>query len=259
MRVNILVSVPDPKYFEACTLCFDTLRVGFPTADINVWINPFQCVKEIEAKARQVGCMVNYCDKVVHHAAWIAERLYNVTGPMVILDPDTYFLESCEGWKFDTQLAGHYNPAMWNDFAQCRSVERLHTSFLWFSDPPELVRRINQVYPWCNRQNGDYCPCDPFMPAVRFVQGEPFFWDSCANLYNMVGGTAFGPEHFACYGHLNSSAFMDVMLERLGNPRDAEIFKWLHDEGLHALPRYHKLLWETTNRYYTNKAAQLKG
>jgi|ERR1044071_4599937 hypothetical protein len=259
MKVCILVSVTDPAYFDASTLVFDSLRVGFPTAEVEVWVNPFYKVEETEAKARAAGCQkVFRLSKEIHHGRFIADRVEEAEGPLVILDPDCYFLTSCEGWKFETQLAGFYNPPMWNDWSGCRSVDRLHTSFLWFSDPPELRRRIRQIYPRAYEAKGEYAPCDPYMPAVRFVRGEPIFWDTCANLYAMVGGTAFGPKHLACFGHLNSSSFLEQMAARLDNPKDREVFKWLHSEGLRALPRYHNLLWEVTNRYYANKATQLK-
>lgn len=264
--VAILVTVPQPDHFDACTLCFDSLRTGFPNARIVATINaPYvgpgdvKVAKELQNKLYRAEVGVIYEHETLHHAAWIkrtVEQHDSRNGPLVILDADTLFWKSCEDWQFpaETLLAGYYVPHMWNDFAKCISLPRLHTSFLWMPDTAALRRKLNSIYPPALEAHGEYCPCDPFMPAVRFVAGRPYFWDTCANLYGMLANMepltyAFEPKHLECYDHLNSAAFYDVMLDRLNG--DKEGFAWVHRFGVKT-PEKLRNLWPIVNRYYAD-------
>lgn len=262
MRVNILVTIPDPELFDSCTLCFDTLRTGFPTSDIHVTLNgrPNLSASQwdsFNAKIKACGAGVHELDFLTHHARWIERMIrfdarHQPSEPCVLLDSDTVFWQSCEKWKFDTLLAGYYNPLIWNDFAQCVSFERLHTSLLWISDSKQLLEKINSAYPNATKPHGEYCPVNPFMPRVQFIKGIPFFWDSTAALYNMIGGTAFGEEHKACYDHLNSASFYKVMHERLENRQG---FEFLH-KHLVKTPAHLRGLWKVVDPYYSEKHRQ---
>lgn len=255
--VKILVTVTKPELFKCSTLCFDTLRVGFPTHNIHVFDN---CNKKEDKKA--IAKMADKCDaqfielnRVHHHADWIRMQVLTSHGPIVIVDPDSLFWANCEWFKFNTVLAGFYVPIIWNEFAQCISVERLHTCFLQISDTKELRDKIQHAYKWCDGKTGDYNSCDPYMPSVKFVRGEPMFWDTCANLYNMIGGTAFESEHLECFDHINSASFYDVMMERV---EDKENFAKMHETAMKE-PMKMKGFWTAVCQYYTqmNQKAQL--
>lgn len=256
--VHILVSVPDEAHFASCTACFDTLRTGFPTAEVFVYINylgDLETRRSAAHKAVGVGAHVEMLSGCMHHAEWIRMVFdgHHTDNPLVILDADTLFWECCEAWDFGEKLlAGYWVPQIWNDFAQCVSAPRLHTSFLWFNQVSSLHRHLQQAYPQAHGASGEYCPCDPFMPAVKFIGGLPFFWDSCANLYDMVGpalSAAFGSKHKRCYEHLNSASFFAVMLDRLENKAG---FQRLHRDLVHT-PGKLRGLWENADAYYEQK------
>ena len=282
--VHTLISIPKEEHYDACTLCLSSLRVGFPTAKIVVWVNdtgpvPFARVLNDAEKClgrskniaspdsrtpvfSSVGgnALIVPLEKKMHHAEWMRMVLSTAEDagvPLVIVDPDCIFWENCENMQVPegTLLAGHRVPTMWNDFAHCRSVARIHTSFMVMPEPDRLMRVLRDVYPWCFKPAGEYCPCDPFSPAVRFYVGEPVFWDTCANLYQMLIGCAdesvydFGPDEFKRYDHLNSASFFDVMLERLP---DKEGFAYVHrflskPEDRHKL---RGLTWDYVLKYY---------
>jgi hypothetical protein len=194
---------------------------------------------------------------VVHHADWIRLQLtesYPV--PLVICDPDTVFWKSCEDWEFNerTLLAGYYVPRMWNDFACCVSVPRIHTSLMVFPDANDLRCALQGAYTEAWKKHGEYCPCDPFMGRVMFDEGKPLFWDCCANLYNMLqkvpkSVSHFGEEHKACYDHLNSASFYDVMRDRL-ETKNREGFIMAHDKWVkNPVPG----LWPLVDEYYEQK------
>lgn len=260
--VKILVSIPDAERIDACTLCFDTLRVGFPTADIEIHINNIGSMKSrLDAKERAFKIpgkvSVQMLVRNEHHAEWIKrEVLYSMatSETLIILDADTIFWKSVEDWEFPTTtvLAGYFVPRIWNDFAKCISVPRIHTSMMWFPNPRALRSMIEKIYPWANMPNGDYCPCDPFMPATRFINSQPYFWDSCANLYQMLAPgvlSHFTDEHLAAFDHINSASFYDVMSKRIDRP---EGFKFVHNE-LVKTPEQLRNLWPQVNAYYKQK------
>jgi hypothetical protein len=118
-----------------------------------------------------------------------------------------------------------------------------------------MWRGIDRIFPANARPRADLCPLDLIQPAVKFVNGLPFFWDCCAGLYQMYGGTAFGPEHLDCYEHLTSASAFELKKNFAENPGATE---WLHTVGYKDLPRLKGILWEAQNEYYKSKAELLK-
>jgi hypothetical protein len=143
---------------------------------------------------------------------------------------------------------------MFNDFARCISVPRIHTSLLVFPDTNSLRCAVQGAYTEAWKEHGDYCPCDPFMGQVMFDEGKPVFWDCCANLYNMLQRVPasvyhFGEKEKACYDHLNSASFYDVMSTRLEG-LNREGFIKAHTEWVKN-PR--PGLWPLADEYYRQK------
>lgn len=260
MKVYTLVTVPRTDLIDSTTLLFDSFRTGFPTASFSVTINTKLCAIQAVQPARNriekaQPTYVHYADEPLHHADWIKENLVIHAGifgnePAIFLDADTVFWKSVEDWKFDSLMAGYYVPFMWNDFAKAPSFERLHTSFLWFSRPKDLIEALKEKYPPGFDATRAYSPVDPFGPRVQFIQGHPFFWDSTANLYNMIGGTPFGAAHLEAFDHLNSASFYDVMYERLANKAGFEL---VHKQ-LSKTPEALRGMWgPLVNPYYAQK------
>lgn len=276
ITVKILVTVNDMAQFDACTLCFESLRVGWPTADIEVWVNggrglgavvkkidPYRYWNHHEYDIKVLGTF-----KPIHLADWIREQVNQTyPGPLVIADPDIVYWKSCEDWEFlrETLFAGYWHPRMWNDFAQCVSVQRIHTSMMVFPDTAALWDGIREAYPLAQEPHGEYCPCDPFMGRVMFDDSRPIFWDCCAVLYNMLLSLKgehrqwpaiehFGSRQLSCYDHLNSASFYECMCDRLqGEAREGFItahHSWVDN----PTPG----LWPLVDEYYKQKAIEGK-
>lgn len=264
--VHILVSVTDKTQFENCTLVFPSVRTGFPKAEIHVDINVIPGVVDkelfdsIAEKAFKGGVSTIRAVADIHHAKWIEKTVaeHNDDRPLVILDADTIFWNEVEQWKFpdSTLLAGYYVPKIWNDFAKCISFPRIHTSFMWFPNVAKLREALKAAYPLAHEPRaGAYCPCDPFMPETRFVNGIPWFWDSCANLHSMLKrGQAyyFRDEELKSYDHLNSASFYEVMKSRMDDPRG---FEATHKHAIHDKAEL-KNLWPFVENYYSLKAME---
>jgi hypothetical protein len=256
--VRILITVPDADRLPACTLALDTIRTGFPTAPVLVDINQHSaCKEEVVQKALAAGASPHVLSRSVHHAEWIRTCIdsHHDTCPLVIVDGDVIFWKSVEEWGFDSLLAGYYVPRIWNDFARAVSFPRIHTSFMWFQDVPALRQAVATAYPYAQMKHGAYCPCEPFMPDVKFIEGQPYFWDSCAVLYNMLGDkrcTRLTPDHLDCFDHINSTSFYEVMCDRL---QDSRGFR-LAVNVMARCPETLKGLWTTVNSYYARKAIE---
>jgi hypothetical protein len=266
MRVKILLAVPDEASYGPCTVVLDSIRVGYPNAIVEVFLNPIAEVRptmagDIARRATQKDCQVSYLRDNTPHARWIFDRVIEHSAdlgdqePLIILDGDILFHSSCENWVFDNCfIAGYRIPAMgYFEFTQCPTLARLHTSHLWFTQPRTLIRGISKVFPAATMPRADLCPLDLFSPDVKFINGIPHFWDSCANLYQMFGGKAFGPEHLACYEHLFSASAFELKKSFAANPGAAE---WLHTEGFKHPELLKGALWEATNRYYAERSCE---
>lgn len=262
MRVKILLTVPDERFYGSSTMVLDTIRVGYPSAFVTVYLNPvgpsYLLAKALE---RIRGCQPVWLGRPVHHAEWIKQMVEAHAAdlgdqePLIIVDGDVCFHKSCEDWAFDNFLAGYFIPTMWNDFAQCRSFARLHTSHLWFTKPRMMLERIRSLVPTAFGKNSDYCPLDIFHPRTMVVDKEPFFWDSMSVAYQLLGGSPFNSNHLDCYDHLNSASFFDVMHDRLENKK---AFEFMHTEGYKNLDFVRSVMWKAQNSYYDQKAQQFK-
>jgi hypothetical protein len=118
MKVHILATCRMPELFPMTALVFKSLRVGFPTADIDVSSNN---LSSKHYNAIRVLCGENLCglrqhSKTIHHK-WIEELVNAETEPFWICDTDIIFYESVEGWKFDAPLAGWRIPEWVDEFS----------------------------------------------------------------------------------------------------------------------------------------------
>jgi hypothetical protein len=256
MKVATLISVPSKESFQNCTLVLGSLSVGFPNDDITVYVNANseKFLSEIEFRAGDHRVVL--LPHTYHHAEWIREMVWKTDGELVIVDGDVTLWQEWK-WKFKTLLAGHLVPLMWNEFAQCISYPRLHTSFLQIRDCNELLDTIDKLYPMAVT-SPKYAPLDVWMPSVKFANGKPLFWDSCSVLYNALGGTPFTEEQLECYDHLNSASFLGIMEKNMVNGKD---FRQVH-ETVSRTPELLKGRWRETNEYYNlmhNKAIQMLG
>jgi hypothetical protein len=268
VTMKVLVTVNDFSQFDACTLCFSSLRVGWPTANIHIYVNGAKYYAEVVSKLakhfadyytdKPVGLSTCCLNNVVLLGDWIREQTQQqYPGPLVIADPDIVYWKSCEDWDFDSEtlLAGYFHPRMWNDFSKCVSVERIHTSMMVFPDTARLATTILNAYPLAHQRHGEYVPCDAFNSRVMFQGGTPTWWDVCSNLYNLLPPKAichFAQEHKVCYDHLNSPSSYQAMTERLeGDHRKGFIFAhkyWVEN----PTPG----LWPMVDAYYKQKAIE---
>src|SRR5437899_2820158 len=130
MKVKILLAIPDERSYGPCTMVLDTIRVGYPNSEVEVWLNPTgpgDLLAQAGNRAKEKDCVtILHIGPPLHHAEWIKALVEGHArrredGPLIIVDGDVMFHSSCEDWKFDQFLAGYFVPEMYNDFSQCKS------------------------------------------------------------------------------------------------------------------------------------------
>jgi len=271
-RVKILLTIPDEKSYGPCTMVLDTIRVGYPDAFVEVYLNPNKArsmkncdlLCDAAVRATKQDCRVAHLNDYTRHGEWIKRMVeahasdLGDQGPLIIVDGDVMFHKSCEGWEFGSALmAGYFVPEIWNDFAICRSYSRLHTSHLWFTAPREMLRLVRLRVPAPFEELGEHCPLDIFNPCIKVVDGKPKFWDTTCVAYQLLGGFKFGPEHLDCYDHLNSASCREVMLQRLA-PHRGQALEYAHTVGYKDAALLKRELWAAQNSYYSEKSKQLQ-
>src|SRR6185436_18974807 len=105
--VHILATCRKPELLPYTLLVFRTLRVGFPTAAVEVTGNALQefALKEVAHAAESIGCKFTNGQETLHHL-WIESLIDSAKGPMWLCDCDMIFYAAVEGWQFETPLAG---------------------------------------------------------------------------------------------------------------------------------------------------------
>jgi len=205
-RVHLLATCNKPELVDAATLVFKTLRVGFPTAEINVWLNGdvLHRAKIVDA-AMKADCVVNESEPTIHHN-WIKERLETETEPFWICDTDIIFHRSVEDWKCQTPLMGAYVSKFHDKFTRCQTAPRLHTSLLRF-DPVLIGQQLQRLQ--TSIRVSRFSPLVPLIDPVMLPPNT--FFDTCALLYQAVGGTKLTDVQLEAYEHLNGATWVDEL------------------------------------------------
>src|SRR3954465_9852369 len=102
-KLHILATCRNPDILRGTTLLFDTLRVGFPTAQVTVHSNalPEYARAVVQKLCAQNDCALVESPPTIHHE-WIEKLLAETAEPFIILDTDVCFWKNCEEWHFTT-------------------------------------------------------------------------------------------------------------------------------------------------------------
>jgi len=227
VKVYILATCNNELLLPYTLLVFKTLRIGFPTTQIEVHINSINSwTNDIVEVANSINVTtITFIDRTIHHQ-WI-ESLVNVNEePFWICDTDIIFYKSIEDWSefnADIPLAGAFIPEFCCPFLKTLTQGRLHTSLMYIN-PRELLRCYN-LYLSFQPKTVFNPHANPFYPLVFPILGIPLFYDTLSVMYNAIGGFKFTPEQQDCYFHFHFGTISDLILPHLnpieGNTREA--------------------------------------
>lgn len=210
-NVHILATCLSPELISATTLVFKTLRTGFPDASVSVWCNDLKPRQRaiVSSAARESGCDL-FDLPPTSHDVWIERMLEHSPAPFWVLDTDVVFFGKVEPAIPDAALCGRFEPAFFEPWSKTHKVERLHTSLLWLN--PRLIHQ--QIRLWIGKWHPKGFPFTPQVDLIRqhYVPragNEPLFYDTCAGLYNAIGGAAFTDDQNAAFEHLHCGTYSD--------------------------------------------------
>ena len=194
------------------TLVFDSLRIGFPDACVTVFLNGLkpEFVGPITeaAKRASVDEIVTLEEETIHHK-WIESLVWNETEPFFLCDTDVVFWSEFPLTHFNRPLAGCYIPAFVDKFTNAKTMPRLHTSLLYVN-PKAVQREIRAVHAW-GRATRFNPMINLFYPVQIPSKNQSVFYDTCALLYQAIGGQEFTAHHLDCYDHLNAGTWVDEL------------------------------------------------
>lgn len=250
MNVNILATCRDESLIQGTLLIFKTLRTGFPTANVKVFLNNIGSPmkeKVVRAAIKNRCEIVDLKETTIHHK-WIEKLIAEATEPFWILDTDVIFWQNMERFDFSEHpLAGRRIPE-WNDeFTNARTRARLHTCLLYFN-PLLIVKKLKKYL--------EQYPDTPFNPFANLIhplvvpfKGKAFFHDTCCLLYHAVGGKSFDTEHLECSDHLNFSTITDIVYPHLEHANEFEIVR----QEIYKDIEKAKGIWRMQNLYYESR------
>lgn len=242
MKVHLLYTIRNGHLTEYAELVFKTIRTGFPTAQIIVHING----RPHGGGPKESGIEYRNSAPTIHHD-WITCLIEAEPNPFWICDTDMIFWESVENWKFDQPLAGRRIPQWMDEFTNCITRPRLHTSLMYI-DPAGVTDRLEKY-----KAQFPETPFNPFPnlinPLCVPLKGKTYFYDTTAMLYNAIGGQPFTERQLNSFDHLNFGSISDIVLPRL---KDGERMRILRD----AITRDNSLakgLWRIQEKYYADR------
>lgn len=199
--VHVLTYCSHPTSAYGSLMVFDSIRTGFPTAKIEVFDNGScdEVLPEIRSACEKIGAefwvMKNrhYSD---HLRFILLEREHPEGVSLILSDPDVVYWESMEHLNFAPSLmAGRLMPVQKNSGFQ--TMARFHPSLLFIPDVHKLRRAVEKIkscsFAW-----------DAIGPRTSWIDGEPYFWDTLADLFNSLKTEcrAFNEEELDLYDHL---------------------------------------------------------
>jgi hypothetical protein len=259
VKVHLLVTVRNPDLIGAATMVWNTIRIGFPTADIHATFNDVsihhRSVLHDYLQSAGAERVSSNCFPLDHHH-WILSLIEKETEPFWICDTDICFWQNFERFEFKgAALAGRYTPQFYCSFANARTCPRLHTCLLRI-DPSEvkvLVKLYGEQFP------DTYCTPRPTLADLIFPRYTPYrfgaiqkkyFSDTCSLLYAAIGGQMFTNEQNSAFDHLNFGTLCDVVAPRLGGS-----VREMHAAVLDQ-PHLLKGQWKRDQEFYRNAYAE---
>jgi hypothetical protein len=218
VTVHILATCRNKALLPATLMVFDTLRVGFPTARVQVYSNgnTDDVWSELGRRCDAVGAFLVPIKKM-DHQAWVGQVISRHgigegrNNPMWLVDTDVAFWSQVEHWKFDTAIAGRQMPEFYDAYTRCVTAPRIHTCLLRVNPgmvSDELAKRRRSF----NDDFGHNRLVDPYASFFCVMpDGRRVYYDTAAMLSYQVSATPFSDEQNEAFDHMNCGTYADVV------------------------------------------------
>ena len=200
-----------PALAYGSLLVFDSLRIGFPSANVTVVDNGShpEFLPKLRNACARVGALLHERPRGPF-LRFFEEILIGQWQNVAIVDPDVMFWDNMESTNVGGLLSGRKIPDLVN--FGVTSVSRIHPSMVFIPDVPALRDEI---------QRNHVRSVNVLGQVAVHLRGEKLFFDTLAPLTQMLGekAVAFGPNELDKYDHLFYGSHLPV------------IQPGLHDDG----------------------------
>lgn len=212
MKVFVVTCCRNEAGIFGNTLVFQSIRTGFPTAEIVVLENAStHGLDEIRKAAADAGAtLIEMAKRVDHHEA-ISRALYAEHGPVVFCDPDVIFwgnFEEVVGERIidGDIMAGRYLPTFKEYGATV--APRLHTSLLVIPNAERLHAAMQDLQ---TKWFSDFRRWEGFV--FNHPEAGPVHYDTGAVFFSFVKDHcyAFGERELNLYDHLFCGTAPDLV------------------------------------------------
>lgn len=246
-KILILCTCRNEELFGATTLVFDTVRIGFPTAEIIVFDNANSELhrSEIREHVKVAKGKFVHLPERLPHAPWIEAMVQAAlddpeSEPFWICDTDVIFWDNVEQLEFPNEpLAGRYVPDFYDKFTRCMTQKRLHTSLLYVN--PKVLRERLEHFT-------SRFPKTEFNPMANLYGPlhipPSIFYDACSMLYLAVGGHSFLEGELNRYDHLQCGTISDLVGPHISDGKMTERHK-----AYISNPESARGLWKDQDKY----------
>lgn len=212
MKVHILTYCKDIERLHASLMVFETLRTGFPNAEVFVTDGGScpEAYDRIQLQARNVGCNVFRSD--ISQTEWLENTIESSNEPLVILHPDICFHKKMFFTESDAWIQARKIRPFYSGFHEAQTYVGASTSVFYVSRPDrikELFDCARNVYPHF----------DPYKPWQFFDTNVWKFFDVFFNGINLLGSRVqtFTKEQLDCYDHLFCGTNVKGVCKKIGS------------------------------------------
>lgn len=242
-KVFILTWCKHIDQIYGATLVFDTIRIGFPTAEIIVFDNNSipEAFIEIEKATTKVGAKLIKLESEVSHHDYIRLLLdsNNTETPIYIIDPDIIFWKNVETFNTGKLLAGRWLPDFLDNYSNTLTKARVHTSFIYIPSIRLLKEKIDVI-------ERTYWDTDLIKPIAVRIDNNWVRWDTFAQVFECLYEDIeiFSDEMNNCFDHIFCGSHLNILGTLFSNPRLHEI----HRLAIHN-PTSLKGLWREQHNF----------
>jgi hypothetical protein len=207
-KVFILTWCNNINQLYGSLLVFNSIRIGFPTAEIFV-VDNFsikEATIQIENCAKSINAKFYALNEEIKHHQHIEHILLNCNeeDEIYIVDPDVIFWDNVENYKTDKIIAGRLIPEFNDNYSKTLTKERLHTSFLVFQNIKLLRKKLLDI-------KAIYFESDLIKPIMVKNNDNWIRWDTTAQLFEVLKDDCevFNDnmndkfDHIFCGSHIN--------------------------------------------------------
>jgi hypothetical protein len=248
-KVYILTWCKNIAQLYGSLLVFDTIRVGFPTAEIVVIDNNSipVAVNEIEKAAAKVKAQFFKLEYEIQHHDHIRCILTpeNDESEIYIVDPDVIFWTNVELFSTDKLLAGRLIPAFFDKYSNTLTKARVHTSFIYIPSVKLIREKINLI-------ETNHWGANLIRPIVLKINSEWLHWDTFGQLYECLQGDfeIFTDEMNDSFDHIYAGSHLDILAKRHNLPMMHKV----HNLAIND-PAALKGIWRDQHQFFlTNEA-----